>query len=138
MEPGQLGGDLAVACVSSWPLARASARRATADTAAASRRRRLSCHGGGHTSMQAAMQKAAASVQPMRRGPMADAGWATATGRTKVSRAAVVAVAACGATIPVKSTAKPTTAIVTTAATLCVETTVPRTVKQAPTRYSPP
>ena len=60
--------------------------------------------------MQAATQKAAASVQPIRRGPMADAGSATATGRTKVSRAAVVAVAAWGATIPAKSTAKPTTA----------------------------
>ncbi len=44
--------------------------------------------------MQAVMQKAPASVQPMRRGPMADTGSATATGRTKVSRAAVVAVAA--------------------------------------------
>ena len=88
--------------------------------------------------MQAVMQKAAASVQPMRRGPMADTGWATATGRTKVSSAAVVAVAACGATIPAKSTAKPTTPIVTTAATLCVETKVPSTVKQAPTTYSPP
>ena len=47
--------------------------------------------------------------------------------------AAVVAVAAWGATIPAKSTAKPTSAMVTTAATLLVETTVPRTMKQAPT-----
>ena len=60
---------------------------------------------------------------------MADAGCATATGRTKVRSAAVVAVAACGATIPAKSTPKPTTAMVTTAATLFVETTVPSTVK---------
>ena len=79
------------------------------------------------------MQKAAAIVHPMSRGPIADTGWATATGKTKVSRAAVVAVAACGATTPAKSTAKPTSAIVTTAATLFVETTVPSTTKQAPT-----
>ena len=83
--------------------------------------------------MQAVMQKTAASVQPTRRGPTAEAGWATATGRTKVSSAAVDAVAACGATMPAKSTAKPTSAMVTTAATLWVETTVPSTVKQAPT-----
>ena len=56
---------------------------------------------------------------------MAETGCATATGRTNVSSAAVVAVAAWGATIPAKSTAKPTTAMVTTAATLLVETTVP-------------
>ena len=46
-------------------------------------------------------------VHPTRRGPMADTGCATATGRTKVRSAAVVAVAAWGATIPAKSTAKP-------------------------------
>ena len=79
------------------------------------------------------MQKAAAIVHPMSRGPMAETGCATATGRTKVSKAAVVAVAAWGATIPAKSTPKPTIPIVTTAATLCVETTVPSTMKQAPT-----
>ncbi len=39
-----------------------------------------------------------------------------------MSRAAVVAVAAWGTTIPAKSTAKPTIPIVTTAATLFVET----------------
>ena len=83
--------------------------------------------------MQAAMQKTAAIVHPTRRGPMAEAGCATATGRTKVRSAAVVAVAAWGATIPAKSTANPTSAIVTTAATLWVETTVPSTMKQAPT-----
>ena len=84
--------------------------------------------------MQAVMQKTPASVHPSRRGPTADAGCATATGRTKVRSAAVVAVAAWGATIPANSTPKPTTAMVTTASTLFVETTVPRTVKQAPTR----
>ena len=71
------------------------------------------------------MQKTAAIVHPRRRGPTADAGCATATGRTKVRSAAVVAVAAWGATTPAKSTAKPTSAMVTTAATLLVETTVP-------------
>ena len=78
------------------------------------------------------MLKAAASVHPTRRGPTAEAGWATATGRTKVSRAAVDAVAACGDAMPAKSTTKPTTAIAATAATLCVETTVPSTTKQLP------
>ena len=58
------------------------------------------------------MQSAAASVHPTRRGPTAEAGWATATGRTKVSRAAVDAVAACGDAMPAKSTTKPTTAMV--------------------------
>ena len=79
------------------------------------------------------MQKAAASVHPTRRGPIAEAGCATATGSTNVRRAAVDAVAAGGATMPAKSTPKPTRAMVTTAATLCVETTVPSTMKQPPT-----
>ena len=76
------------------------------------------------------MQSAAASVHPTRRGPTAEAGWATATGRTKVSRAAVDAVAACGDAMPAKRTMKPTTAMAATAATFCVETTVPSTTKQ--------
>ena len=88
--------------------------------------------------MQAVMQKAPASVHPSRRGPMAETGWATATDKTKVSSAAVVAVAICGTTIPVKSTAKPTNPMVTTAATLFVETKVPSAMKQAPTRKRPP
>ena len=82
--------------------------------------------------MHAAMQKKPAMVHPIRRGPMAESGCATATGRTNVRSAAVVAVAAWGATMPAKSTPKPTNAMVTTAATLFVETTVPRTIKQAP------
>ncbi len=79
------------------------------------------------------MEKTAASVQPRRRGPTAEAGCATETGRTNVSSAAVDAVAAWGATMPAKSTAKPTSAMMTTAATLWVEATVPTTMKQAPT-----
>ncbi len=110
----------------------ASARRATAAIAAASRRRRLSCHGAGHTSTQAATEKAAASVHPRSRGPMAEAGCATETGRTNVKRAAVEAVAAGGATTPAKSTTKPTRAMATTAATLWVETSVPSAMKQLP------
>ena len=88
--------------------------------------------------MVAVMQKTPANVQPSNRGPTSEAGWATATGRTNVNSAAVDAVAAWGDTIPVNSTAKPTTAIVMTAATLWVDTTVPSTVKQAPTTKSPP
>ena len=80
------------------------------------------------------MQKAAASVHPTSRGPISEDGAATATGSTKVRRAAVDAVAAAGAAIPAKSTPKPTRAMVATAATLCVETSVPSTVKQLPTR----
>ena len=87
--------------------------------------------------MVAVMQKTPAIVQPTRRGPTCEAGWATATGRTNVNSAAVDAVAAWGATMPVKRTTKPTTAIVMTAATLCVDTTVPSTVKQAPTTKRP-
>ena len=80
------------------------------------------------------MQEAAASDHPRRRGPISEVGWATATGSTKVRRAAVEAVAAAGAAIPAKSTPKPTRAIVTTAAALWVEATVPSTTKQLPTR----
>ena len=80
------------------------------------------------------MQHAAAIVHPTRRGPISEVGAATATGSTKVRRAAVDAVAAGGAAMPAKSTPKPTRAMVTTAATLCVETAVPSTVKQDPTR----
>ena len=83
--------------------------------------------------MQAPVQKAAAIVHPISRGPTAETGCATATGRTKVSKAAVVAVAAWGATIPVKRTPKPTIPIATMAATLCVEATVPSTMEQVPT-----
>jgi hypothetical protein len=115
---------------STRPSARASARRATAETADARRRRRLSCQGGGHTSTQAATEAAEARVHPSRRGPTAEAGWATDTGRMNVSSTAVVAVAAAGATMPAKSTAKPARAIATTAATLLVETTVPSTMRQ--------
>ena len=68
--------------------------------------------------MQAVMQMTPASVQPNSRGPIAESGCATATGRTKVRRAAVVAVAARGATIPANSTAKPTNPMVTTASDL--------------------
>ena len=82
------------------------------------------------------MENAPASAHPSRRGPRADAGWATATGNTKVRIAAVDAVAACGEKIPEKSTAKPTTAIATTAATLSVETTVPREMRPLPTMKS--
>ncbi len=57
--------------------------------------------------MAAVMQKTPANVQPNNRGPTSEAGWATATGRTKVNSAAVDAVAAWGDTIPANSTAKP-------------------------------
>ena len=48
--------------------------------------------------------------------------------------AAVDAVAACGETIPARSTANPTAAIAATDATLLVDTTVPRATKQPPTK----
>ena len=132
-SPAQLGGDVRVDLgVTGPPRERASASRATAEMAAANRRRSLSCHGGGHTSMQAVMQKTPAMHQPDQAGTDLRGRLGHGDGRTKVNRAAVDAVAACGARIPAKSTAKPTTAIVTTAATLFVETTVPSTVKQAP------
>ena len=76
------------------------------------------------------MLKAAASVQPTMRGPTAEAGAATDTGRTNVSNAAVEAVAAWGETMPAKRTPKPTSPMATTAATLWLETTVPSTMKQ--------
>ena len=82
--------------------------------------------------MQVVMEKAAASVHPSSRGPIAEAGCATETGRTNVKRAAVDAVAAGGATTPAKSTTKPTTAMAATAASLWVDTTVPSTMKQPP------
>ena len=79
------------------------------------------------------MQKSPAASQPTSRGPTAEAGWATATGSTKTSSAAVDPVAAWGERIPAKSTQNPTTAMATTAATLSVETTVPTAMKQPPT-----
>lgn len=86
--------------------------------------------------MQAVMQATAAHAQPSRRGPMAEAGWATATGRTKMSNVAVDAAAACGDTIPAKSTANPTTAMTPTETHLCVETTVPSAMRPLPTSQS--
>ena len=86
--------------------------------------------------MQAGIHAAPANAQPISRGPTAEAGWATATGNTKIKSAAVDAVAASGVTIPAKRTANPTTAITTTDATLCVETTVPTEMKQLPTTNS--
>ncbi len=83
------------------------------------------------------MQQTPAITQPIIRQPTADDGWATATGKTNKSNAAVDAVAARGSTIPAKSTTKPTTAIVTTAATLLVETTVPRMMKTLPATHNP-
>ncbi len=67
---------------------------------------------------------------------MADAGWATATGRTKVSRAAVAAVAAWGVTMPAKSTRNPITAMATTAGTLWVDAAVPSAMKPQATAKS--
>ena len=87
--------------------------------------------------MQAGMQTATAMAQPSNRGPMADAGWATATGSTKTSRAAVEALAAWGETIPANSTPNPTTAMTTTAATLSRETAVPRAMKPVPRTARP-
>ena len=121
---------------SSSPRAWVSATRATASTAADNRRRRLSCHGGGQTSRQAGMAMAPASSQPTRRGPMADGGSATATGRTKVSRAAVAQVAIWGATMPAKRTRNPTTAMATTASTWWVDTAVPSAMKPQATANS--
>ena len=80
----------------------------------------------------------AANAQPISRGPMAEAGWTTATGSTKVRRAAVDPVAAWGETMPANSTPNPTTAITAMAATLWVETTVPRAMKPVPARARPP
>ena len=80
------------------------------------------------------MQPTPAMAQPNSRGPMSDTGPATATGRTKVSNAAVDAVATCGDTIPAYSTRNPTTAMEMTAAALCVETVVAITMNTAPTR----
>ena len=82
------------------------------------------------------MAKAAAMAQPSRRGPMAEVGWATATGSTKVRRAAVVAAAAAGEAMPANSSTNPTTAIPTTAAASWVEATVPRVMSTAPTATS--
>ncbi len=65
---------------------------------------------------------------------MSETGSATATGRTKVSNAAVDAIAACGDTIPAYSTRNPTTAMEMTAAALCVETVVAITMNTAPTK----
>ena len=79
------------------------------------------------------MLKTAASVQPTMRGPTAEAGAATDTGRTNSSNAAVEAVAAWGATMPAKRTPKPTRPMATTAAALWLETTVPITMKRLPT-----
>ena len=67
---------------------------------------------------------------------MADGGWATATGRTKVNKAAVEAVAARGERMPQKSTRNPTTAIATTAATLWVDAAVPSAMKPQATAKS--
>ena len=64
---------------------------------------------------------------------MSDTGAGTATGRTKVSNAAVDAVATWGDTIPAYSTRNPTTAMEMTAAALCVEAAVAMTMKTAPT-----
>ncbi len=83
--------------------------------------------------MQAGMERAAAITHPSSRGPTSVAGWATATGNTKVSSAAVDADAACGETIPPKSTPKATAAITVMAAASWVETTVPSVMKQLPT-----
>ena len=55
-----------------------------------------------------------------------------------MSRAAVDAVAAWGETMPAKRTPNPTKAITTMAATLWVDTTVPRVMKPVPTKTSPP
>jgi hypothetical protein len=90
----------------------------------------------GQINMQAGIQATPANAQPISRDPTAEAGWATATGNTKVKSAAVDAVAASGVTIPAKRTANPTTAITTTDATFCVETTVPIEIRQLPTRNS--
>ena len=89
-----------LASESTRPMAQESATRAIAETVAESLRRRSSCQGGGQIRRQAGMQKAPASSQPRRRGPTADAGWATATGSTKTRSAAVAAVAARGVTTP--------------------------------------
>ncbi len=67
---------------------------------------------------------------------MLPTGSATATGSTKINNDAVDAVTACGEMIPTKSTANPTTAIATTANTLCSEAAVPRVMKTLPTRNS--
>ena len=79
------------------------------------------------------MQTAPARSQPISRGPICDGGAATATGRTKTSSAAVAPVAACGVTMPAKSTRKPTTAMAATASTLWVETRVPNAMNPQPT-----
>ena len=63
-------------------------------------------------------------------GPTAEAGADRDTRRTNVNKAAVEAVAAWGTTMPAKRTAKPTTPMATTAATLSLETTVPSTIKK--------
>ena len=73
-----------------------------------------------------------AIAQPTSRGPTAEFGAATATGRTKTRRTAVDAVAIVGDTIPANRTANPMTAIVTTAAILWVEATVPSEMRTAP------
>ncbi len=97
-----------------------------------SRRRRLSCHGVGQMSMQAGRHSAPASAHPSSRGPIAEDGWATATGSTNSNEAAVDAVAAWGETMPAKSTTNPTTAMATTDNALLVDTAVPRAMKAAP------
>ena len=86
--------------------------------------------------MLAGTEKAAATDHPKSRGPIADTGWATATGKTKRSNVAVGAIAACGETIPTNKTTKPTSAIDTTAATLCVDAAVPRAMNPIPTMKS--
>ena len=80
------------------------------------------------------MQKAAASVHPTKRGPTADAGCGHGDREDERQDAAVAAVAAWGATIPAKSTAKPDeTPWRPPRRPSWVDTTVPSAMKQLPT-----
>ena len=122
----------------SVPRAGASARRATADRAADSRRRRLSCQGGGQTSM------AGRDARRPRRAsnPPGGARWPMPAGprhrqderqqrRRRRRRPGAPRSRRRGPR-------RRRRAMVTTAATSWVETAVPSTVKQTPTTKSPP
>ena len=78
------------------------------------------------------MQKAPARAQPASLVPTAPAGAGTATGRTKVSRAAVAPTAAWGLTAPARSTAKPKTSMPITAVAAWKEHSVPTVTSSVP------
>ena len=92
--------------------------------------------GAGHQKATATAATAAARSQPAIRSGIAPSGAGVATGRTKASSRAVEAPASSELTTPTKSTAKPTTAIVTAARTGWRDTTVASATSRAPSTAS--